>query len=106
MREIVCDLDSQKGRKIFVVDRITMGQVRKVSQLEAQIKDGFTEDLFEKLYTIYARLIPRWEFEDDEGEFPQPGDDLWAFDRLSVEEFKWLSSQVFQQVAKPRPPTG
>lgn len=107
MAEIICDLESQKDKKIFLADRIVMRQIRNVARLEATSREGWGDEAFEALYKAYAELVPRWEFVGGNGEpLPQPQDDPWAFDELMPDEFVWLTNTIFSTVASPNPRTG
>lgn len=107
MVEIICDLESQKGKRIFLTGRITMGKIRQVARLEAESRKEWGDEAFEALYGAYVGIVPQWEFTDGDGNaLPQPKDDLWAFDELMPDEFVWLTNTIFGRVASPNPKTG
>jgi hypothetical protein len=95
-REIVCDLESQKGRKVWLSSRIIIGELRKLHFLETGPNVLGTEEQLAEMYGIYAKFIPSWEFEDGDGHrLPDPKDDLMVFNALTSDELLWLQGQIW-----------
>lgn len=110
LREESCELETQEGRKIYLARRIEMAQIRRCSRLEAITRGGdYSDEAFENLYQAYAEMLPRWDFLDPKAAepgtpLPQPEDDPWVFDRLTPEEFVWVTQTIFGSM-KANPPT-